>query len=137
MSDIFHRTCYTRCAGYKYRTLATNTGEKKRRDSKDDNTFERKFRDLKKEITSRIDTEVNKSQVARQRMRTKLELINAKVDTMLELQSTVTSLAADLHVAESNLADMMLKVEQLDSMTTPSSGSRVMNCARVQTSKLL
>lgn len=59
MSQYFHKTCYTsRSSGYKYRTLGSNTGDKKRRDVQEDNVFDKKFKELKRTIYSKIEKEV-------------------------------------------------------------------------------
>lgn len=62
MSEYFHKNCYTsRSSGYKYRTLGSNTGDKKRRDVQEDNVFDKKFKELKKTIYSKIEKEVRYS----------------------------------------------------------------------------
>ncbi|XP_045766611.1 uncharacterized protein LOC123868222 [Maniola jurtina] len=115
MSEIFHKSCYTtRTTGYKYRTLSTNTGEKTRRDSKEDTTFDRKFTELQREITSRIGKEVNDTQRARQSIQDKLEKIETKINTMLDVQNTIQSLRQDLRTAENTLVDIMEKVEKIE-----------------------
>ncbi|KAL0871813.1 hypothetical protein ABMA27_004295 [Loxostege sticticalis] len=118
MSQIFHKSCYTsRSSGYKYRTLSTNTGEKKRRDSKEDSTFDKKFNELQRAISSRIDDQIDKSQSARDNIREKFEKINAKIDSMLELQDTVTSLRKNLQVVENTIAEMAQRIEKIDAVT--------------------
>ncbi|XP_028167820.1 uncharacterized protein LOC114358137 [Ostrinia furnacalis] len=118
MSQIFHKSCYTsRSSGYKYRTLSTNTGERKRRDSKEDSTFDRKFKELQKDISSRIENQIEHAQGARDHIREKFEKIDAKIDSMLELQNTVTSLRKNLHVVENSIAEMAQKIEKIDTLT--------------------
>lgn len=115
MSEIFHKSCYTsRSTGYKYRTLSTNTGEKKRRDSKEDSTFDRKFKELKREITSRITKEVDESQRARKSIQEKLDKVDKKINGMLDVQNTIAILRKDLRVTENILVDTMEKVEKIE-----------------------
>ncbi|XP_049874359.1 uncharacterized protein LOC126372574 [Pectinophora gossypiella] len=115
MSDIvFHKSCYTsRSPGYKYRTLATNTGEKKRRDSKEDNVFDTKFKELRRAIVSRVDKHFGESQRARDSIFDKFDKIDSKINTMLELQNTVKVLRKNLWAAENILADVQEKVNKL------------------------
>lgn len=121
MSEIFHKSCYTsRSSGYKYRTLSTNTGERKRRDSKEDSTFDRKFKELQREISTRIEKQLNQAQKARDTIKEKYEKIDAKINSMLELQTTVTSLRKNLTVIENTMADVALKVEKIDEFTANS-----------------
>ncbi|CAG4949954.1 unnamed protein product [Colias eurytheme] len=115
MSDIFHKSCYTsRSVGYKYRTLSTNTGEKKCKEGKEGNVFDMKFNELKNAITSRINQEVSETRSARNSIQEKFEKIDAKINTMLDLQNTVAVLRKDLQVAEDVLANMVEKVEKLE-----------------------
>ncbi|XP_047534910.1 uncharacterized protein LOC125069455 [Vanessa atalanta] len=115
MSELFHKSCYTsRSTGYKYRTLSTNTGEKKRRDTKEDSTFDRKFKELKGEISSRIMKEVDEVQRARQSIQDKFEKIDAKINSMLNIQTTITVLKNDLRQAENILVDTIEKVEKIE-----------------------
>lgn len=117
MSEIFHKSCYTsRSTGYKYRTLSTNTGERKRRDTHEDNTFDKQFKELEKEITSRIDAQVNLTQKARESIENKFNTIDTKINSILELQNTVTSLRQNLQVAESSLAEMLFKVDRIEAV---------------------
>lgn len=86
MSEIFHKSCYTsRSSGYKYRTLSTNTGVRKRRASEEDNTFDKKFRELHREIMSRVDAQVSLTQRARDSIEDKFNKIDMKISSMLEL----------------------------------------------------
>ncbi|CAF4756459.1 unnamed protein product [Pieris macdunnoughi] len=93
MSDIFHKSCYTtRTTGYKYRTLSTNTGEKASKENKETNVFDRKFKELKNAITSRINKEVDDTQTARIKIDEKFDKVNSKINTMLDLKDTITML---------------------------------------------
>ncbi|KAG6444779.1 hypothetical protein O3G_MSEX003561 [Manduca sexta] len=95
MSQVFHKSCYTaRSTGYKYRTLSTNTGDKKRRDSIEDNSFDKKLKELKHEITSRIDKELDQAQ-----------------------KNSVATMRQDLHVAESTLTELVDRIGKLDIAT--------------------
>lgn len=115
MSEIFHKNCYTsRTSGYKYRTLSTNTGDKRKRDTKDDNTFDRKLRELKKEIISRIDNQVNQAHGARERIQEKFTKVDSKIDSMLDLKNTVLALRGDLTTAENRLVDLFRRVYNLE-----------------------
>ncbi|CAK1544996.1 unnamed protein product [Leptosia nina] len=116
MSDIFHKSCYTsRSPGYKYRTLSTNTGEKSSKDSKEEtNVFDKKFKELKNAITSRINKEVEETQTARNIIQTKFEKVDNKINSMLDLQNTVMVLRKDLQVAEDVLITMVDRVDRLD-----------------------
>lgn len=126
MSDIFHKSCYTsRSSGYKYRTLATNTGERKRRDSTEDTAFERKFKELNRRVMTRIDKQLNRSQTTRDMIQNRLEKLNTKIDSMLELQNNVASLRKDLVVVENTLTDLTERVSRLDQATTPSDRSSI------------
>ncbi|KAG6444778.1 hypothetical protein O3G_MSEX003561 [Manduca sexta] len=118
MSQVFHKSCYTaRSTGYKYRTLSTNTGDKKRRDSIEDNSFDKKLKELKHEITSRIDKELDQAQKARSFINEKLEKIEAKINSMVELQNSVATMRQDLHVAESTLTELVDRIGKLDIAT--------------------
>ncbi|XP_013190467.2 uncharacterized protein LOC106134871 [Amyelois transitella] len=118
MSDVFHKICYTsRSSGYKYRTLSTNTGKRRRRDTKDESTFDRKFRELKNEIVTRIDDELDLTQEARDHIDAKFEKVQGKIESMLELQEVMVGLKNDLRVAENNLANLILRVDKLDAAT--------------------
>lgn len=118
MCERFNKNCYTsRSSGYKYRTLSTNTGERKRRDSKEDSTFDRKFKELKREITSRISNQVDEMQRTRESIKDKFDKIHSKIDSMIELQNTVLVLRDDLHVAESTLTGLIEKVDKLEAVT--------------------
>ncbi|XP_050351652.1 uncharacterized protein LOC126774259 [Nymphalis io] len=124
MSELFHKSCYTsRSTGYKYRTLSTNTGEKKRRESKEDSTFDRKFKELKGEIGSRIMKEVDEVQRARQSIQDKFEKIDAKINSMLNIQTTITLLRNDLRQAENILVDTIEKVEKMEGIIGESEAS--------------
>ncbi|CAH2217201.1 jg2783 [Pararge aegeria aegeria] len=115
MSQIFHKSCYTtRSTGYKYRTLSTNTGEKKRRNFKEDTTFDKKFTELQREITSRIVKEVDDTQRARQTIQDKFEIVESKINTMLDVQNTIQSLRQNLRTAENTLVDIIQKVEKIE-----------------------
>lgn len=114
MSDIFHKSCYTsRSAGYKYRTLSTNTGEKQL--CKQDVRCERKFKELKKEINSRIDKEVDESQKARKVILEKFEVIDKIINGILDVQNTISNLRKDLRNSENILVDTLEKVEKIES----------------------
>ncbi|CAG9793953.1 unnamed protein product [Diatraea saccharalis] len=118
MSQIFHKSCYTaRSSGYKYRTLSTNTGEKKRRDSREDSTFDRKFKELQNEIACRIDKQVKHTQKARGMILEKFEKIDSKINLMMELKDTVTILRKNINTAEDALSDIVQKIERLDANT--------------------
>lgn len=87
MSQVFHKSCYTtRSSGYKYRTLSTNTGERKRRDSKEDCSVDKVFRDIRRAISTRIDTELEKTGQSREMIFDKFDKIDSKINTMLDLQ---------------------------------------------------
>lgn len=121
MSEIFHKSCYTsRSSGYKYRTLSTNTGVRKRRASEEDNTFDKKFRELHREIMSRVDAQVSLTQRARDSIEDKFNKIDMKISSMLELQKTVASLRNSLQAAESSLTDVMYKVDKMETMAADS-----------------
>ncbi|KAI5637108.1 hypothetical protein NE865_10158 [Phthorimaea operculella] len=114
-SMVFHKSVYTaRSTGYKYRTLATNTGEKKRRDELEDIIFDTRFQDLKEMITSKIDQQLEVTRRSRQQLLDKMMKVDAKIDQMLEFQETVKSLRKDLTAAENTLADLLDRVEKLD-----------------------
>lgn len=118
MSQIFHKSCYTsRSSGYKYRTLSTNTGDRKRRDSKEENAFDWNLRELKRAILSRIDKELEQTQHAREAIKLRFFKVDAKVNSMLELQKTVVGLRKDLCSIENRLAVMVEKVDKLDMLT--------------------
>lgn len=119
MSEIFHKSCYTtRSSGYKYRTLSTNTGERKRRDSREDNAFEKKFRELRKAILSRVNKEVSDTQKARETILQKFEKLDAKIDSMVVLQNTVTGMRKDLLSAGYILMEMINKVEKIETINS-------------------
>lgn len=121
MSQIFHKSCYTsRSSGYKYRTLSTNTGERKRRDSKEDSTFDRKFKELQRDISVRIEKQLSQTQRARDTIKEKFEKIDAKINSMIELQTTVASLRQNLQVVENSIVDMAQKVEKIEALTSNS-----------------
>uniref|UniRef100_A0A2A4JHZ2 Uncharacterized protein n=1 Tax=Heliothis virescens TaxID=7102 RepID=A0A2A4JHZ2_HELVI len=121
MSEIFHSSCYTsRTSGYKYRTLSTNTGDRKTRDSRDDSAYERKFRELRKAILSRVDKEVNRTHKARQTIMDKFTKLDAKIDSMLELQNTVSVFRQDLLAVGNTIVDILDKVERLESFNSRS-----------------
>lgn len=118
MSEIFHKSCYTsRSSGYKYRTLSTNTGEKKKRDSREDNAFEKKFRELRRAIVGRVNREVHETHRARESLLQKFAKIDAKINSMLELQDTVQTMRKDLQTAGNNLQQMVNKVDALNTHT--------------------
>ncbi|CAH4007014.1 unnamed protein product [Pieris brassicae] len=124
MSDIFHKSCYTtRTTGYKYRTLSTNTGEKPSKENKETNVFDRKFKELKNAITSRINKEVHDTQTARINIDEKFDKVNSKINTMLDLKDTITMLRKDLQTAEDVLCNMVERVEKLESMLVVSEAS--------------
>ncbi|CAH2091015.1 unnamed protein product [Euphydryas editha] len=124
MSEFFHKSCYTsRTTGYKYRTLSTNTGEKKRRDSNTDSPLTKKFKELKGEITSRIIKEVDESQRARKSIRDKFEKIDTKINSMLDVQNTITILRKDLLASENILVDTMEKIEKIENIVGVSQSS--------------
>ncbi|KAJ0178196.1 hypothetical protein K1T71_006019 [Dendrolimus kikuchii] len=115
MSEIFHKSCYTsRSSGYKYRTLSTNTGDKRKRDCKEDTTFDKKFKELKKEIVSRVDKQVNETRAARELIQEKFNKIDSKINSMLDLKQSVMSLREDLTTAENNLANLINRVYKLE-----------------------
>ncbi|CAH0584392.1 unnamed protein product [Chrysodeixis includens] len=115
MSEIFEKSCYTaRSSGYKYRTLSTNTGEQTRRDSRDDNAFEKKFRELRRAIVGRVNREVNDTHKARVSILQKFDKVDAKINAMLELQNTVQTLRKDLESAADDLINMVNKIDVLD-----------------------
>ncbi|KAJ8713577.1 hypothetical protein PYW07_013947 [Mythimna separata] len=112
---IFPKRCYTaRSSGYKYRTLSTNTGERKRRSSKEDSAFERKFRELSKAIVSRVTKEMEETHKARESILDKFTNLDAKINAMVELQKTVTDLHDNLHTMSFTLVDLMGKVDRLE-----------------------
>ncbi|VVD03216.1 unnamed protein product [Leptidea sinapis] len=126
MSENFHKSCYTsRCAGYKYRTLSTNTGDKTSRDSKEDNIFDRKFKELRTAITSRINKQVTDTKSARESIKVKIDKIDAKITSMLELKEAVAMLKKDLQSAEIALETMVDTVERLESIVGVSEVSSV------------
>lgn len=128
MSEFFHKSCYTsRSTGYKYRTLSTNTGEKKRRDSSIDTPLTKKFKELKGEITSRIMKEVDESQRARKSIREKFEKIDKKINSMLDVQNTITILRKDLRVSENILVDTMEKIEKIENIVGESECSSLIS----------
>lgn len=128
MSEFFHKSCYTsRSTGYKYRTLSTNTGEKKRRDSSIDTPLTKKFKELKSEITSRIMKEVDESQRARKSIREKFERIDKKINSMLDVQNTITILRKDLRVSENILVDTMEKIEKIENIVGESECSSLIS----------
>lgn len=115
MSDIFHKSCYTsRSTGYKYRTLSTNTGDKASKENKETNVLDRKFKELKNAIIMRINKEVDDTQSARFRIEEKFNKVDAKINSMLELQNTVTMLRKDLQLAEDVLCSMVERLENLE-----------------------
>ncbi|XP_059053859.1 uncharacterized protein LOC131848118 [Achroia grisella] len=115
MSDVFHKSCYTsRSTRYKYRSLSTNTGGHKRRDSKEESTFDIKIKELKREITSKILSEVDMMQKARECMNIKFENVDEKINSMVDLQNTVKCLRKDLQNAETTLAGIVMKIERLN-----------------------
>ncbi|KAJ8716020.1 hypothetical protein PYW08_013305 [Mythimna loreyi] len=116
---IFPKRCYTaRSSGYKYRTLSTNTGERKRRNSKEDNAFERKFKELSKAILTRVNKEVEETHKARESILDKFESLDAKINSMVELQKTVTELHSILQKASFTLVDLMEKVDKLEILSS-------------------
>lgn len=115
MSEIFHKSCYTvRSTGYKYRTLSTNTGDKKRRDSVEDCTFDTKLKELKWAMNTKIQNEVDKMADARDSIRDKFLKIDTKIDSLINLQKTVLGLRDDLNQAESTLVEMLEKINKLE-----------------------
>ncbi|PZC76049.1 hypothetical protein B5X24_HaOG205188 [Helicoverpa armigera] len=115
MSDIFHSSCYTsRTSGYKYRTLSTNTGDRRSRDSREDSAYERKFRELRKAILTRVNKEVNQTHKARHTILDKFTKLDAKIDSMLELQNTVALLRQDLIAAGNSIMDILSKVDRIE-----------------------
>lgn len=103
-----------RSTGYKYRTLSTNTGEKKRRDSVEDNTFDRKIKELRNVMHSKIQNEVDQMGDARDAIHEKFKKIDSKIDSMIELQSTVLGLRDNLRHAEAALVLMLEKVNKIE-----------------------
>lgn len=116
MADlIFPKRCYTaRSSGYKYRTLSTNTGERKRRDSKEDNAFGRKFKELSTAILTRVNKEVDETHKARESILEKFANLDAKINSMVENQKTVTELHNNLHAVNFTLVELMEKVDRLE-----------------------
>lgn len=126
MSVIFHKSCYTsRSSGYKYRTLSTSTGKKDKRDSLDGNTFERNFKHLKREISTRIDDQLNQTRKARESIQEKLVKLDCKINSILELQTTIECMRKDLQSAEFALVDIMEKVNKLEMSVSGSEGYSV------------
>ena len=116
MSDLkFHKSCYTaRSSGYKYRTLSTNTGSKKKRDSVEDTSFERKIRELNVAIVSRVTKEVNSTNEARESILEKFSRLDAKINAMLEIQQTVAELNNNLENVSLALVSMTEKVNKIE-----------------------
>lgn len=111
----FHKSCYTsRSAGYKYRTLSTNTGERKRRHSKEESTFDRKFKDLKNEISSRILNEVIKSQDARRSIQERFDKVDAKINSMVDVQNSIIEMRKNLQLVENQLMEITEKVDLME-----------------------
>ncbi|KAF9786595.1 hypothetical protein SFRURICE_016318 [Spodoptera frugiperda] len=92
MSEIFHK----RYSGYKYRTLSTNTGERAKRLEREETPVERKFRELRRAITTRVNKEVDDTHKAREAILNKFEKLDNKITSMIELQNTVALLRKDL-----------------------------------------
>ncbi|KAJ2943704.1 hypothetical protein O0L34_g16815 [Tuta absoluta] len=112
---IFHKSVYSaRSTGYKYRTLATNTGDKKRRDELEDDIFEKRVQDLKESINSRIDQQFEVMRNSRQQLLEKMMKVDEKIDQMLQVQETVKTLRKELTAAEGTLADLQDRVDKLD-----------------------
>lgn len=121
MSENFHKSCYTsRSTGYKYRTLSTNTGERKRRDSNKDSSFDIKFKELEQEISSRIDTQVKLAQEAREISKDKFNKIEAKINSIIYLQETVTDLRQNLLIASCSLTPMLERLNTIEAAVTES-----------------
>lgn len=116
MSDLkFHKSCFmARSSGYKYRTLSTNTGNRKKRNSVEDNSFERKFRELNGAILSRVMKEVNNTNKARESMLEKFSKLEEKINAMVEVQKTVTELNGNLENVRIALLDMTDKVYNIE-----------------------
>lgn len=122
MSGFFHKSCYTaRSTGYKYRTLSTNTGERKRRDCIENNRFEAKFKELSKAINRRIDKEVEEIHKSRDSINEKFDKISAKIDSILDLQNTVASLQNDLVTASSKMLLISEKINKIDALSAANS----------------
>ncbi|KAI8426135.1 hypothetical protein MSG28_005087 [Choristoneura fumiferana] len=119
MSQVFHKSCYTtRSSGYKYRTLSTNTGERKRRDSKEDCSVDKVFRDIRRAISTKIDTELEKTGHSRELIFEKFEKIDSKINTMLDLQDNILAMRQTLTLAENSLIDMIQKVQKIEAYTS-------------------
>ncbi|CAH0694048.1 unnamed protein product [Spodoptera exigua] len=118
MSGIFHKSCYTRrSSGYKYRTLATNTGDRVKPREVEDNGFEKKFRELRRAITTRVNKEVNRTHKARDSIMNKFEKLDNKINSMIELQNTVALLRNDLRSMGYALQQMTNKVDIIETLT--------------------
>lgn len=126
------RMCYwsyynTRSLGYKYRNMSTNTGDGTQMDSAMAAKSIKKFSDLSRAISSKIANEVEKTNIARESIKNKIEIVDAKINSILDLQSTVIALRKDLNAAESSIANILEKVEMLEKKEniayTPSTSS--------------
>ena len=114
----FHKSCYTaRSSGYKYRTLSTNTGDPKR-DHEFESPFDRKFREFRKAIVSRVNKEVNKTHRARANSLEKFTILNDKINSMIELQTAVTDLNKILQSVSFTLVDLMDKVDKIETINS-------------------
>lgn len=128
MSEIFHKNCYTtRSAGYKYRTLSTNTTSKfgdllkVKEDGKHVSIWDKKISELRKAILAKVCKEASNAEEIRDNMNKKFEKIDAKVDSMLELQNTVLSLRKDLIAAGAAMVELFDKVDKMEAISAANS----------------
>ncbi|KPJ07258.1 hypothetical protein RR48_07674 [Papilio machaon] len=126
------RMCYwsyynTRSLGYKYRNTSTNTGDGRLMDSAMAANSIKKFSDLSRAINTKIANEVEKTNLARESIKNKIEMVDSKINSILGLQRTVIALRKDLNAAENSIANILEKVEMLEKREnisyTPSSSS--------------
>ncbi|CAB3220089.1 unnamed protein product [Arctia plantaginis] len=128
MSEVFHKNFYTtRSAGYKYRTLSTNTQSKFgdllkiKEDGKHVSIWDKKISELRKAILAKVCKEASIAEEVRDNMSKKFEKIDAKVDSMLELQNTVLSLRKDLSAVGTTLVELVDKVNKMDAISAANS----------------
>ncbi|XP_022830317.1 uncharacterized protein LOC111359106 [Spodoptera litura] len=119
MSGIFHKSCYTaRSSGYKYRTLSTNTGERAKRHEREENGLDKKFKELRRAITMRVNKEVDETHKARESILNKFEKLDTKITSMIELQNTVALLRKDLRSVGYALRQMGSKVDNIENLNS-------------------